>query len=266
MQDSQLINSFIDNIQLDKDRPFSIQVRNINNTAYTAKDIEVKSGQFIEKKYKLKAYFDDKNIPQDIGQQIINIFIFGNMLFIGLGNASANIYTTADPYRIFSGWKSHISRAEFKLREALYILDYKPEKDALALDLGAAPGGWSYTLAESGMRVIAIDPAKINEEVSKHKNVIHIQKKAEDYFISEKIGLIVNDMNMDSNKSAKIMLSLSNKLKSRGYVIMTIKLTHGPYADRINEVKRILSNDFNFIDVRCLFHNRQEVTAFLRKK
>ncbi len=264
-KDVEMLQSCIDRIGLSPDNRFSIQVINIENQEYTAKDIEVQVGQYIEKKYAIEAYFNDYDLPDDINQQIINILIFGNNYFIGLGTARNNLCSVSDPYRIFSRWEMHICRSEFKLREALKVIDYHPIEAHTAIDLGASPGGWSYVLANKKMKVIAIDPAKLDAQVLEFKNVTHEKIRAENYSDSVKANLIVNDMNMEPIDSANAVLGISKNLKTGSLLIMTIKFTHGPYDKRIEETIEILSKQYSLIDIRCLFHNKQEVTAFFKK-
>lgn len=49
------------------------------------------------------------------------------------------------------------SRSTLKLEEALALMDDPPRPRARAIDLGAAPGGWSYALLKRGCRVLAVD-------------------------------------------------------------------------------------------------------------
>jgi hypothetical protein len=55
-----------------------------------------------------------------------------------------------------------VCRAEYKLCEAFARAKLRPASDAVALDVGAAPGGWSAFLHKSGCaEVIAVDPADL---------------------------------------------------------------------------------------------------------
>jgi len=223
-------------------------------------------GKYIETKFGATAYFNDKEIPSDIGQKIVSVLIFGKGLYIGVGSVSENLYPVSDPYRIFSRWETHISRAEFKLREALQLLHYKPKNAGLAVDLGAAPGGWSLVLAEYGMDVIAVDPAKLDNRLLEVKNITHFKGKSQDFHTDKKIDLLVNDMNMEPRDSASIVVSFSKNLKTGALLVMTIKLVSGPFEKRVQEVCKILEDEFKLLDIRLLFHNRQEVTAFFEKR
>jgi len=265
-KDFDIMKTFIDNNNFNVTNTFSVQVRNLKNPSYTAKDMEVKVGSYIESNFKPKAYFNDIEIPKDIGQKIMSVLIFDKEFYVGIGNVKENLYPVSDPYRIFSRWQEHICRSEFKLREALQLIGYEPRKGETAVDLGAAPGGWSFVLAEYGMNVIAVDPAELDVRLSKIREVSHFKGKSQDFKTDKKINLLVNDMNMEPRDSAEIVLSFSKNLHKGTMVIMTIKLVNGPYDQRIQEVLDTLKNEFKLIDIRLLFHNRQEVTSFFEKK
>lgn len=58
------------------------------------------------------------------------------------------------------------SRAYLKLWEALTRLGEHPGPGDTCLDLGAAPGGWTFVIASLGARVTAIDKAPLAENVA----------------------------------------------------------------------------------------------------
>ena len=58
------------------------------------------------------------------------------------------------------------SRAYLKLWEALTRLGAYPGPGDVCLDLGAAPGGWTWVLAQLGARVTAIDRAPLDPRVA----------------------------------------------------------------------------------------------------
>ncbi len=58
------------------------------------------------------------------------------------------------------------SRAYLKLWEAFTRLGARPQPDALCLDLGATPGGWTWVMASLGARVIAVDKAPLDPTVA----------------------------------------------------------------------------------------------------
>jgi 23S rRNA (cytidine2498-2'-O)-methyltransferase len=58
------------------------------------------------------------------------------------------------------------SRAYLKLWEALVRLRRWPQPGERCVDLGAAPGGWTYVLARLGAKVVAVDKAPLDPKVA----------------------------------------------------------------------------------------------------
>jgi 23S rRNA (cytidine2498-2'-O)-methyltransferase len=58
------------------------------------------------------------------------------------------------------------SRAYLKLWEALLLLGCWPAAGDRCLDLGAAPGGWTWALAGLGARVLAVDKAPLEPRIA----------------------------------------------------------------------------------------------------
>lgn len=70
------------------------------------------------------------------------------------------------------------SRAYLKLWEVFARLRRRPAPDERCLDLGAAPGGWSWLLARTGAEVIAVDRAPLDPAVAALPNVTARQGSA----------------------------------------------------------------------------------------
>jgi 23S rRNA (cytidine2498-2'-O)-methyltransferase len=70
------------------------------------------------------------------------------------------------------------SRAYLKLWEALTRLGRWPAPGEACLDLGAAPGGWTWALARLGARVVAVDKAPLDPAVAALPNVSVRQESA----------------------------------------------------------------------------------------
>ncbi|CAL8461741.1 g1272 [Coccomyxa elongata] len=65
-------------------------------------------------------------------------------------------------------------RARKKLEEVFTALGMLTQQFGLAIDIGAAPGGWTSFLAERCTRVLAVDPAEMNSAALR-KNVTHLR-------------------------------------------------------------------------------------------
>ena len=64
-------------------------------------------------------------------------------------------------------------RAYLKLWEVFTVLGLRPQPGALCLDLGAAPGGWTWVLGMLGARVFSIDKAELAPQVAALPTVAH---------------------------------------------------------------------------------------------
>ena len=65
--------------------------------------------------------------------------------------------------------------------------------------------------------------------------------------------------------TAQIMNSLAPCLKENGVAVVTLKLPSNP-SKGIEESVAILSEKYHVLSVNSLFHNRQEVTAYIQKR
>ena len=65
------------------------------------------------------------------------------------------------------------SRSYLKVEEAYGLLGAEPRADYTVADLGAAPGGWSYSAARRGARVVAVDNGPLKGGARSHPRIEH---------------------------------------------------------------------------------------------
>lgn len=70
------------------------------------------------------------------------------------------------------------SRAYLKLWEALTVIGERPQPGKVCVDLGSAPGGWSWALAHMGAHVISLDKAPLAPEVTRLSGIEHRRESA----------------------------------------------------------------------------------------
>jgi 23S rRNA (cytidine2498-2'-O)-methyltransferase len=70
------------------------------------------------------------------------------------------------------------SRAYLKLWEAFTRLGVQPAPGDVCLDLGSAPGGWSWVLAGLGARTLSVDKAPLAPEVAAMPGLTHVRQSA----------------------------------------------------------------------------------------
>lgn len=113
-----------------------------------------------------------------------------------------------------------------------------------AIDLGAAPGGWTMYLSSHVRRVIAVDPAELAPEALR-ENVIHLRLKSDcvgaelrEVLGDEQVDLLVCDMNQHPEGTARTLLPLLYYVRPGGAVIMTMKF-FGLGRERLECVRRV---------------------------
>jgi 23S rRNA (cytidine2498-2'-O)-methyltransferase len=74
------------------------------------------------------------------------------------------------------------SRSYLKVEEAYLVLGREPQPDETVCDLGAAPGGWSYSAARRGARVVAIDNGPLKGGALDHPRIEHRREDAFKYW------------------------------------------------------------------------------------
>lgn len=190
--------------------------------------------------------------------------------YIGISTAEENLSSWPGGARHFAQTDQQLSRAEFKLLEALEVFNVDLPATGRALDLGAAPGGWTRLLLEHGLDVIAIDPAKLDPRLSGNRHLQHYRTYAEDYLLHalqkhERYEIIVNDMRMDARDAARLLAQAAQCLRRDGIIISVLKLPHAtPEINPLATLKAalyILKGSYGIVQAHQLFHNRQEVTV-----
>ena len=150
------------------------------------------------------------------------------------------------------------SRAYLKLWEACTRLGVTPLPGQVCLDLGAAPGGWSWALAQLGARVVAVDKAALAPSVAAHPLVTHRCQSA--FGIDPRLEPAVDWLCSDIIAYPARLLALVGRWIEAGRaarILCTIKFqgeTDHDVADRFAAIPgaRLMH----------LAHNRHELTFF----
>jgi 23S rRNA (cytidine2498-2'-O)-methyltransferase len=70
------------------------------------------------------------------------------------------------------------SRSYLKVEEAYSVLGGEPAAGETVCDLGAAPGGWSYSAAKRGAHVVAVDNGPLKGGALNHPQIEHLREDA----------------------------------------------------------------------------------------
>lgn len=245
--------------RLDPARTFSVQARQFGQSwPYARYDVN----------QRLSGIWVGQGLTLDVRQpeQVVSVVLTTDQGYLGVSEAADNLSDWAGGARRFKREEDQISRAEFKLLEALELFDLEAPAGGFALDLGAAPGGWTRVLLTRSMRVVAVDPGDLDPRLAADPAVRHECQMAETYLrtAQERFDVILNDMRMDAIDSARTMVRASNLLQPGGWAVMTLKLPKKSLVKSTTATIEVLRRRYDVIGARQLFHNRNEVTVALR--
>jgi 23S rRNA (cytidine2498-2'-O)-methyltransferase len=241
--------------------PFSVQARVLGDLPYKPFDINQALAALVG---------EISGAPLDVRVpiQVISVVCAAlpGVAYLGLSQVAHNLSDWAGGMRRFAREEGQISRAEFKLLEALEVFAPRLPPRGTALDLGAAPGGWTRVLRRLQQYVTAVDPGELDSRLAQDKGVRHKRLTAEEYLANEpdSFDIIVNDMRMDARDSARLMVSFARLLYPDGWALMTLKLPEQKRRTVLDHALSILRQTYVVAGARHLFHNRSEITVYLQ--
>ena len=169
------------------------------------------------------------------------------------------------------------SRSYLKLAEAFEtFLDKEAQKTYLkpgmiAVDLGAAPGGWTWQLVRRGLKVIAIDNGPLKDAAAQHPAIQHLRQDGFRYRPKRPVDWVVCDMVEQPQRVAALMADWIAS-GSAARAIFNLKL---PMKKRLEALTGALDGVCAALDAKGiryrleakqLYHDREEVTVFLARK
>ncbi len=165
------------------------------------------------------------------------------------------------------------SRSTLKLAEAFAVFLGDDEHERVragmrAVDLGAAPGGWTWQLAQRGLRVTAVDNGALKGEVAEDPLVTHLRADGFRFVPPRAVDWVVCDMVEQPARVAALMARWIGERRARA-AIFNLKL---PMKKRYGEVERAaetiaagLGDTPATLALRQLYHDREEVTGYLAR-
>lgn len=239
----------------------SIQIRKTENSSWTESpaalrdDLQLRLAP-LELEYTVQA-----------PEWIISLFAADNVWYAGVSRPEDNLSDWNGGAVRFQREEGQISRAKFKLLEAEKQFGIPFETFRKAVDIGAAPGGWTSFLLERGLQVTAVDPAKMHPSLEGHKNLRVIHKNAADVtFREHEFDLLVCDMSWSPKLMARMVTGLLHSLETGGTAVVTVKLlTKKPMA-LVKEIMSVFeASRMQIQGAKQLFHNRDEITLYMIK-
>jgi len=156
------------------------------------------------------------------------------------------------------------SRAARKLAEAFAWLGISPEPGELCVDLGAAPGGWTWVLLERRARVIAVDPGKLRPDLLGRRGLTYIPGNAFEFQPDEPVDWLFCDMAFRPLEVAKL-LAKWGRHRYATLLVANFKLPMRRKAEIVKELVATLEGGgFRAVRARQLYHDRDEITVTAR--
>lgn len=198
---------------------------------------------------------------------------------------SSALIGTSDPYNSAASIMGIVrqsmpaeapSRSTLKLAEAIEVFLDKSEQTRLlrtgmtAVDLGAAPGGWTWQMVKRGIRVTAVDNGPMKGVMAKNPMVEHLMQDGFKFAPRKAVDWLICDM---VEKPSKVAELIGNWFAAGWckHAIFNLKL---PMKQRVNALDaalggirtRLNMEGINYkMTAKQLYHDREEVTVFLTR-
>lgn len=169
------------------------------------------------------------------------------------------------------------SRSTLKLDEAIqWFLDEHQQQKLFkpgmtAVDLGAAPGGWSWQLVKRGLQVTAIDNGNIDPSLMASGMVEHYRVDAFKYQPRHRADWLVCDMVETPARVTRLVASWLTE-KHCKHAIFNLKLPMKKRWQSVQDCKHALEKSLNNsgvsyrLQMKQLYHDREEITCCVTLK
>lgn len=156
------------------------------------------------------------------------------------------------------------SRSYQKVEEAYQIAGKYPCRRETVADLGAAPGGWSYSAAKHGAKVDAVDNANLKGTALKQAGITHINYNAFKFRPKKdrRYDWLFCDMVVEPQHSLNL---LDKWIRNKWCKNFIVNLKFG-WSDPLELIRMIRKTDFykhalcTHFRIRHLNHDREEIT------
>lgn len=206
--------------------------------------------------------------------RLVLFTLTGSDIYVGY-NAVANSAPWPQGIPRLKFPKKAPSRSTLKLEEAWHWFIPKAEWDtrlahgSTAVDLGAAPGGWTWQLVQRSMFVTAVDNGPMQPELMESGQVVHAEADAYKFVPERPVNMMVCDVVDKPLKTAE----MAANWVINGWceeAIFNLKL---PMKQRYQEVvtcfnviaERFMKAGLAYeLTAKHLYHDREEITCLLR--
>jgi hypothetical protein len=155
------------------------------------------------------------------------------------------------------------SRAYRKLEEAFAWMAAEPRPGETCVDLGAAPGSWTYAAARRGARVLAVDRAPLAPAVARLPGVTAVAGNAFTYEAPAPVDWLLSDVICEPARAISLVESWLPRARN---LVVTVKFKgrdqYGALAALFPLFDRVPPA---FARTKHLAHNKNEVTVMIKQ-
>lgn len=226
-----------------------------------ASGVEKAFGELLKKKLARIAKLAELEIPRTSGK-VRGFFVH----FVDFGRVYASREAWLGGQRRMADDDLAPSRSYLKVEEAYLVLGREPQAGETVVDLGAAPGGWSFSAAKRGARVIAVDNGPLKGGALNNPLIEH---RLEDAFkFAPPAGVTFDWLFCDLvEEPHHVMRNLVTPWLGGGWCrrfVINLKFGH---VDALALLRELRAADSAFVRhatnvrIRHLYHDREEFTV-----
>lgn len=212
-------------------------------------------------------------LDREAAQRLHLIFIDGSSAWLGVSEAGQTLKWPMGIPRLKMP-KDAPSRSTLKLAEAFaYFMDKDEQAEWLregltAVDLGAAPGGWTYQLVQHGLQVTAVDNGQLDAQLLANSQVDHVKADGFIFRPERPVHWLVCDI---AEKPARVAQLIADWLADGDAkrAIFNLKLTSKGRLEEVQYCRELIEGTLAMttkkllkLEFRHLYHDREEVTGF----
>jgi len=207
---------------------------------------------------------------------VLHIFITDDQRFVvGFSDDSSAPWPHGFPRLRMPGEAP--SRSTLKLAEAFEVFLGETEREQYlrpgmkAVDLGAAPGGWTWQFARRGISVDAVDNGPLKGAVASHPLVRHLRDDGFKFRPQQPVDWMVCDMVERPPRVIERIAEWIIRGWARHY-IFNLKLPTRKHHEEVRHCLALLDKLLGDAEVRYrlqarqLYHDREEITCYLRRE
>jgi 23S rRNA (cytidine2498-2'-O)-methyltransferase len=165
------------------------------------------------------------------------------------------------------------SRSTLKLDEAFQVFVRDPERELApamtAVDLGAAPGGWTWQLVKRHIRTVAVDNGRLDPNLLDSGIVEHVREDGFRYRPKKPVDWLVCDMVEQPQRIAHLVADWLALGLCR-HAIFNLKLPMKQRHEMVMACRSSMESRLAAQGRRCrhfefrqLYHDRAEVTGYI---